>query len=360
MEKLVENLSLNESETKGKRKLASVQLIASLSEIKKVNKFDMAKVLGWNALVKKNEFKVGDKVVFFEIDGLLPWTAGWAQDFKRSEYKVTTFKISGQISQGIVLPLKKIFGEKVNEDAYPVGMDLTEQLGIKKYENDADEVSPGVKSTVNYSTLKYPEHLIEKSDELRLQSKLDFLDKFKGKKFYSSLKYDGTSSTYVIDPKDKTFYICSRNTVQDPNSKRNWYVEMNKKYKIYDKLLKHECRYAIQGEVYGPKIQKNNLQSDEVKIAIFCIKDIINNKYLGMQEMIDVCKELDLPMVEIIEKGDSFDYTLEQLLEKSKGKYPGTEQNREGLVYRLQENWNTVEGGRMSFKVINDDYLLTK
>ena len=46
MEKLVENLSLNESETKGKRKLASVQLIASLSEIKKVNKFDMAKVLG--------------------------------------------------------------------------------------------------------------------------------------------------------------------------------------------------------------------------------------------------------------------------------------------------------------------------
>ncbi len=302
MEKLVENLSLNESETKGKRKLASVQLIASLSEIKKVNKFDMAKVLGWNALVKKNEFKVGDKVVFFEIDSLLPWTAGWAQDFKRSEYKVTTFKISGQISQGIVLPLKKIFGEKVNEDAYPVGMDLTEQLGIKKYENDADEVSPGVKSTVNYSTLKFPEHLIEKSDELRLQSKLDFLDKFKGKKFYSSLKYDGTSSTYVIDPKDKTFYICSRNTVQDPNSKRNWYVEMNKKYKIYDKLLKHECRYAIQGEVYGPKIQKNNLQSDEVKIAIFCIKDIINNKYLGMQEMIDVCKELDLPMVEIIEK----------------------------------------------------------
>ena len=110
------------------------------------------------------------------------------------------------------------------------------------------------------------------------------------------------------------------------------------KIKIYDKLLKHECRYAIQGEVYGPKIQKNNLQSDEVKIAIFCIKDIINNKYLGMQEMIDVCKELDLPMVEIIEKGDSFDYTLEQLLEKSKGKYPGTEQNREGLVYRLQEN----------------------
>ena len=63
MEKLVENLSLNEAETKGKRMLASVQVISSITEIKKVNKFDMAKVLGWNVLVKKNEYKVGDKII---------------------------------------------------------------------------------------------------------------------------------------------------------------------------------------------------------------------------------------------------------------------------------------------------------
>ena len=71
---------------------------------------------------------------------------------------------------------------------------------------------------------------------------------------------------------------------------------------------------------------------DEVKIAVFCIKDLSKNKYLGLDEMIEACKELDLPMVEVIERGDSFDYTLEQLLEKSKGYYPNSTHYREGLV----------------------------
>ena len=74
--------------------------------------------------------------------------------------------------------------------------------------------------------------------------------------------------------------------------------------------------------------------------------------------MTKVCNELELPMVQVVEKGDSFNYTtVEELLEKSKGKYPNTKRNREGLVYRLQDNWNTKDF-RYSFKVINDEYLL--
>ena len=342
------------------RKLATVQVINKIEELNKMKTLDIAHILGWNVLVKKNEFKPGDKVVFFEIDSLLPSTVEWAQDFKKIDYKVSTCKIGGHISQGLIISLQKIFGNDVKLDDFPVGMDLTQRLGITKYENDADEVSPGVKSTVDYGALKFPDELIEKSDEPRLQSKLKYLDLFKGKPFYSSLKYDGTSGTYVIDPKTKAYYICSRNRVQDPNSgKNNWYVQMDKKYNIYDKLLKSGCKYAIQGEIYGPKIQNNNLNIDEVKIAVFCIKDLSKNKYLGLDEMIEACKELDLPMVEVIERGDSFDYTLEQLLEKSKGYYPNSTHYREGLVYRLQDNWRQAEE-RYSFKVINDDYLIQK
>ena len=42
----------------------------------------------------------------------------------------------------------------------------------------------------------------------------------------------------------------------------------------------------------------------------------------------------------------------------SKGYYPGTDNFREGLVYRLKNDWNKDK--RLSFKVINDDYLINK
>ncbi len=58
-----------------------------------------------------------------------------------------------------------------------------------------------------------------------------------------------------------------------------------------------------------------------------------------MQELIELCAKLDLPMVSIVEKGESFNYGLADLKEKCKGFYEGTENHREGLVFRLQKNW---------------------
>ena len=42
------------------RKLASIQTINSISEIPGYDRVELAGVLGWNCIVKKDEFKVGD------------------------------------------------------------------------------------------------------------------------------------------------------------------------------------------------------------------------------------------------------------------------------------------------------------
>ena len=67
---------------------------------------------------------------------------------------------------------------------------------------------------------------------------------------------------------------------------------------------------------------------------------------------------MDLPMVKILETGDSFNYTEEQLKEMAKGTYEGTNNPREGIVFRLQKDWFIDEEHRMSFKYVNDDFLL--
>jgi RNA ligase (TIGR02306 family) len=68
---------------------------------------------------------------------------------------------------------------------------------------------------------------------------------------------------------------------------------------------------------------------------------------------------LGVPFVPVLERGDSFPYSLADLLEKAKGRYrdhfPGAKeaQEREGIVVRSL-------CGSISFKAINNDFLLAE
>jgi len=335
------------------RKLASVQKITSLTPMGKNGQEELATVLGWKVFVKGKMFKEGEKIIYFEIDSMLPEGKKWTRGIKPKNLRVKTEKRYNQVTQGMILKLdvlKKI-DANMNIDELEEGHDLTEFLGITKFDENSEEGKKELEKA-------YPVNLIEKSDEIRVQSNLDYITIFSGKEFYSSLKYDGSSSTYLIDPETNKFRLCSRN-IGLIEGEKDIYNDIAKKYDIKNKLIKVGGLYAIQGEIYGPKVNKNPLEMKELTLAVFTIKNIKENTYLDLDEMRNVCKELDLPMVEVIEEG-VFNYkTVEELIEKSKGNYPGTKRPREGLVYRLKKDWNK-DGKRLSFKVINDEYLLPK
>jgi RNA ligase (TIGR02306 family) len=338
-----------EQDSNSKRKLASIQEVAEINPHLNSDRLALAKILGWQVVIKKEEFQIGEKVVYFEIDSLLP-DKPWSEFIKAREFKVKTIKLRGEISQGLILPLK-ILGDNINEDDYQIGENLTEVIGVTRFDHDAE-----YKSAIVVKTSTFPDFFVEKTDEPRIQSNPGILNKFTGQSYYATLKYDGTSATYLIDPKDpEQFYICSRNLTRDydPN---DIYSTIADEYKIKENLLKFDCRYAIQGEIYGPKISKNYLQASKVSFVVFSIKDLVSNIFLDMQELIDTCKKLNLRIVEIVEVGESFNYSVEELKKLSKGNYPGTKNPREGLVFRLQKEWNKLY--RLSFKIINDDFLI--
>ena len=54
------------------RKLASIQTIKALEPIEGADAIEKATVLGWQLVVKKGEFNVGDMAVYCEIDSLMP------------------------------------------------------------------------------------------------------------------------------------------------------------------------------------------------------------------------------------------------------------------------------------------------
>jgi len=62
-------------------------------------------------------------------------------------------------------------------------------------------------------------------------------------------------------------------------------------------------------------------------------------------------------MALVEEIGESFSYTLAELLEKARGKY-SSGLDKEGIVVRTQEaGHNKAINQKMSFKVINNDFL---
>ena len=64
------------------RQLASIQRIKALEPIENADAIVRATVLGWQLVVKKGEFQVGDLCIYCEIDCLMPNSystpAGWS------------------------------------------------------------------------------------------------------------------------------------------------------------------------------------------------------------------------------------------------------------------------------------------
>lgn len=326
------------------RKLASIQEITSITPIN--SDLELVKVLGWQIVVRKGDFKPKDLIIYFEIDTQLP---EWYSEHEMTDYRSKTSIIAGILSQGIIKPLNSF----KDNDKFKLGDDLSEVLEVKKYDDDN-------KLQTVKENKEFPIYLAPKTDEPRIQSEPRYLEYFKGKPYVATLKYDGTSGTFLLDPEKKqNLWVCSRNKLLDKGVKGSGvYFEIAQRYKIAEKLLKLP-NYAIQGEVYGVGIQNNPLKIKTKQFSVFTVVNLVENRCLDYDEMVDFCKELDLPYVIAIERGDSFQYSIEELLEKSKGFYEGTENAREGLVFRLEKFWDTP-GLRASFKVINNEFLLKK
>ena len=336
------------------RKLASIQVVDQLIPIENADKIEIAKILGWQVVVKKGEFNPGDRCVFFEIDSVLPKDAPWADFMESKKYRVKSCKLRGALSQGLALPID-ILPENYNAE---VEEDVTEVLGVKKYEipfvvdPNAKNQRQKVKRIANFPPY------IPKTDEIRIQSAPRLLDEIKEKSFYISVKCDGTSCT--IAKLDGELIVCSRNWKLEKGDK-NSYWRVAKKYHM-DEVLPEG--YAVQGELCGPGIQKNRLGLDDFDLFVFNVFDIKNGKYLDFWSFVDFCKTRELkivPIERVVQSDEAcqFDCSIENFLELAKGTYQGTKNRREGIVIRpLIETHSQVLKGRLSFKVLNNDYLL--
>jgi len=329
------------------RSLVTIQRVKSISAIPDSDFLELAHIMGWQCVVKKGEFRAGDLGVYYEVDSFLPVEERY--EFLRNSsyrdnsdngqgFRIRTVKMRGQLSQGLFLPLEK-FPELAGNNE---GDDVTEKLNVKKWYIPETSAAGG-------AIIGDKPGGIPTSDEIRLQSALELLDQLTGKPYYITTKMDGTSGTvYYIDGKTG---CCSRNKeIKDEADALYWTPVYS--YGLKEKLAQYGKNIVLTGEICGPGIQKNKLRLQKTEWYVFDVFDWDSHRYLSYDQSREACSALGLQQVPLEERGESFAYNLETLLEKAKGKYPSG-LDKEGIVVRSSESPKGI-----SFKVLNNDALL--
>ena len=342
------------------RNLASIQSITAVKPIEGADAIELIIIKGWQCVAKKGEFAPGDKCVYFEVDSFLPIedryeflrrTSYRKNEFMGEGFRIKTMTMRGEISQGLALPLDSFPEVSETGADIAIGTDVTDTLRVRKWEIPEMAGSSGIE--IGEKPFGIPT-----TDETRLQSMPEFIDAFAGQPYYITTKMDGTSCT--VYHKGGVVGVCGRNKEykEDAASCPMWAWVL--KSGLKDRLLALGEDIAIQGEFCGEGIQKNCLKLLAPNLFVFDIVRLEENgarPKMGLMGLRDYCERLGLDMVPVEEVGDSFAYTLDELIEKARGKYPGG-MDKEGIVVRaLEFRHNTALQHKMSFKVINNDFL---
>lgn len=352
------------------RKLVTIQKIKDLQPIEGADAIEVATIKGWKVVVKKNEFKIGDLVVYFEIDSLLPphpaydgflaprGTKKTLHEGKEVEgYRLKTIRLRGQISQGLALRVSD-FADKLKAQAdLEEGADVSDLLGVVKYEPQIPVQLAGVARGF------FPS-FIPKTDEERVQNCYEDVINFVKNDhvtFYVTEKIDGTSCTAFY--KDDELHVCSRN-VDLQQTEDSIYWKIAKEYNFEEALKGTGC--AIQGEIFGEGIQGNPLKMNGQHFRVFSIYNFEKQEYLNYFQMIgfvmacNTKRNSKIDLVPVIYSNEFLDYTSQEDLVRWSNRKSAINPkcDAEGIVIRSEAEYFIDNLGRLSFKSINPEYLL--
>jgi RNA ligase (TIGR02306 family) len=338
------------------RKLASIKPITYIKPIEGADAIECAIVDGgWPVVVKKGEYKVGDIAIYLEIDSWVPHELApfLSKGQEPREYngvkgeRLRTVKLRGQVSQGLLLPIELTFWRDI-------GTDLTESLGIQKWE-------PPIPAQLQ-GTMKgnFP-HFIPKTDQERCQNlRREIFEEHKDEIYEVTVKLDGSSTTIYV--KDGEVGVCSRN-IDLKETEGNSFWKAARDQNIIEPLLEL-CKekgeeYAIQGELIGESIQGNPEKLQGQRFYLFDIYSITCSQYLKTGERYSILDKLKrmgvdvehVPIVDVdVRVAQAYD-SIDDLLEFAEGPSLNPQTKREGLVFKSWES-------DFTFKAIANSYLL--
>lgn len=357
----------------------NIENIIAVEPHPNADRLELATVRGWQCVIPKGQFQVGDLVVYIPIDSILPDELeakifGPDSKVKLNKSRVKTIKLRGAISQGLVVKPETVgLSSDANWFNVSIGLNVTKKLGITKYEPPAKELPNGMnvkkqKRLENPNFHKYGgiENFKNYPDLFEEGEQVSVTEKIHGTNFRAGyvpcvantiwrrvLKFFGRLPEYE-------FVYGSNNVQLHQKGERGGfysftvYGEAVEKYKLRELLKPSEVVY---GEIYGAGIQKGYTYGcgpEERKLVIFDLKR--SGEFVSSEELSAFCRERELPQPPELYRGP-FNKNTILALTLGDSVLASAQKVREGVVVKpIEEEKSYI--GRKLLKVISDTYLL--
>jgi RNA ligase (TIGR02306 family) len=331
------------------RQLVTIEEVADVVAIADADAIEAVRVRGWTVVAKKEQFHVGDRCVYIEIDAALPLSderfafleaRSVKTDVDGSRIHVLkTARLRGVYSQGLVLPIEQ-FPELL---AAEPDADLAGLLGVKKYE---PPLPPGLGGEMVGA---FPTSLARKTDAERAQNLVAIWPLLLAAgPWIATEKLDGTSLTVVNDGGE--LRVCGRNW--ELRDGPNVYWDAVRSTGMESHLQPGE---VVQAEVYGEGIQANPLRVRGRHVGVF-----------GFFRGLDAVPRNDWPeWVEALAAPVYADLVLPDTVDAALAQVDGLasvvnpQRRSEGVVWARPSGRGLQElEWRSTFKVISNAYLV--
>ena len=303
----------------------------------------------------KGQYQTGDTVAYIPEDSIVPHSLLVEMELEgrlsgSQKNRVKAIKLRGQLSQGLVYPMPNC----------AIGEDVTELLGITKYEPILPEHARGDRWNARGMTKKYDIENIKMYPDVFLDGEeVVFTEKIHGSLCCMG-KYDGTP---IVASKGNSASGLGFKVDEGVNDS-NWYVQQYRAYQtqliaLEERLVDISNVFYVFGEIYGAGIQ--DLHYDGTKKKQFRVFDIwvgspMFGKFMDYHSMVEMCDGL-FETVPFLYWGP---FSKERLAEYTDGQSMIGDHIREGIVVKPVHEGKDAEIGRRILKSVSETYSLRK
>lgn len=306
-------------------------------------RLEIIPVGGWQAVVKKGQFKPGDKAVYVQPDYTVPTSrpefAFLAKDGKE-RHRLKAVRLRGALSFGLLLPVPD---EIADAD---VGANVMDALGIERYEPPV-KAFRGCDDGQELPESEWPNVYAPKFDVENIQNFPNVLRQ--GELVCVTEKIHGASSKYLWH--DSQIFIGSRNRWLKPDADNIWSRALTPEMRAW---CEAHPDTTLFGEVFGP-VQSLKYGMAEPEFRGFAA--LHKDQWLDLPTLFRSLESFDAPHVPELFIGP-FDFEAIKEMAEWDSRVCETPHMMEGVVITPVVERHDPEIGRVCLKLISNRYWM--
>lgn len=303
---------------------------------------ELAHVLGWQLVVRKGEYSVGDKIVYFPIDTVLPLALSEKLNVTKylSKQRIRCAKLRGEPSFGLAI--------RPDQD-WPVGENVADYYGATKYEPplrpQAGDMLPPHPLFVSYTDIENMRNfpaIFTPGEEVILSEKIHGSNARVGR--IDGEWMAGSMEVRRKQPEEGVF-----NTY--------WYpLSFQSVRSLLEALSRTHRQVILFGEIFGSKIQSFHYGLRNT-LGFRAFDLLLDGRYMNWPDFLLLCGTYGVETVPVLA---TIPFDLESIKRYSEGKtmlmweHPHI---REGVVVRPLQERTDPKIGRVILKYVSDSYL---